>query len=62
MVTAEELMSTAEVSRVLEVVPDTVRLYGRTGILPALRLASGQRLYRRADVEALAHARAKSGA
>jgi DNA-binding transcriptional MerR regulator len=52
-------MMTAEVARYLEVVPNTVRLYEASGLLPAQRTATGVRIFRRLDVEAFAKRRAE---
>jgi len=54
-----ELLTTADVARILDVVPATVRLMERDGRLPALKTPGGQRLFRRSDVERLAAARAE---
>lgn len=45
---------TGDVARILEVSPDTVRLWERQGRLPALRTVRGVRLFDRRDVERLA--------
>ena len=55
----ERLLNTSGAAKILAVVPDTVRLWERTGRLPALRTESGMRLFRRQDVEALAARRAQ---
>ena len=52
-----ELLTTADVARILGVVPATVRLMERDGRLPALKTPGGQRLFTRSDVEHLAAAR-----
>lgn len=49
----EILYTTADVARVEDVTPATVRAWERTGKLPALRTISGQRIFRGADVEAM---------
>jgi excisionase family DNA binding protein len=52
-------LSTADASRLLGVTPATVRGMARRGALPvATTTESGIRLFRRADVEALARKRA----
>ena len=51
---ALELLSCADVGRVLKVGPQRVRQLERTGRLPAIRTAGGWRLFRREDVERLA--------
>lgn len=50
----DQLLSVADASRILNVVPATVRAMERAGRLPALRTAGGIRLFRREDVERLA--------
>ena len=57
-----EWMLTNEAAQALEVSPETVRVFHRTGLLPATRTAGGVRLFRRSDVEALARERAKTRA
>ena len=47
-------LTTADAAKLLDVVPDTVRLWERNGLLRAIRTESGVRLFRRRDVEALA--------
>jgi excisionase family DNA binding protein len=54
---APQFLTTADVARALGVVPDTVRLWERAGKLPALRTASGVRLFAHADVQRLADKR-----
>lgn len=53
-----DLLTTADASKVLGVVPDTVRQWARRGLVPSLPTPSGQRLYRRGDIERLARDRA----
>jgi len=48
-----EFLLTADVARVLGVVPDAVRALARKGALPYTRTAGGVKLFRREDVEAL---------
>jgi DNA-binding transcriptional MerR regulator len=48
---------TSEAVRILDVAPDTVRLYERRGRLRALKTARGVRLFDRRDVERLARER-----
>jgi DNA-binding transcriptional MerR regulator len=50
-------MLTAEVARVADVTPATVRLWEKQGKLTATRTASGVRLFNRNDVEAIANSR-----
>lgn len=54
-----ELLTTADLARIADVVPDTVRVWERAGkITPAFRTPSGISLYRREDAERIAHERA----
>ena len=48
---------TSEVARILDVSPETVRLWERLGRLPALKTARGVRIFDRRDVERLARER-----
>lgn len=60
-----DYMTVGEVAKQLEVSPDTVRWWHRTGRLAAVRTCSGVRLIERRDVEqfaALRQRRSKSGA
>jgi DNA-binding transcriptional MerR regulator len=52
-------MLSADVAKLLDVTPATVRLMERRGTLPAERTTSGVRLFDRADVERLAKDRLK---
>jgi excisionase family DNA binding protein len=52
--TEEQLMTTQDAARVLGKSPATVRLYERTGKLPALRTVGMQRLFRQSEVLKLA--------
>jgi excisionase family DNA binding protein len=54
-----DLLTTNDAAKVLGVAPDTVRLYERTGRLPAVKTVSGVRLFWRADVEVFKTERAK---
>jgi len=47
-----DLLTTGDVAREAGNAADTVRYWERTGLLKATRTASGQRLFRREDVEA----------
>ncbi len=49
----------SDVAKIAGVTPSTVRLWERSGRLPAERTESGMRLFRRPDVEALVKRRAK---
>jgi DNA-binding transcriptional MerR regulator len=49
---AADLLTTAGAAKILDRTPDTVRLWERMGKLHAIRTVSGQRLFRRGDVEA----------
>ncbi len=46
-----DLMMTADVARLAEKTPATVRHWERTGQLPAMKTVSGRRVFSRADVE-----------
>jgi DNA-binding transcriptional MerR regulator len=61
---ADDLMTASDAGRILGVSVDMVRLLARGGTLPFMSTISGVRLFRRADVDALAkrRERAKSGA
>jgi excisionase family DNA binding protein len=54
----DELLSTRDAGKLLNISSDGVRYLERRGKLPAQFLRSGQRLFRLADVEKLARARA----
>lgn len=49
----DELLSASEVAPLLHVTEETVRHWAKTGKLRHVLLPSGQRRYRRADVEAI---------
>jgi len=49
----EELLLPREVAAILRVTPRTLRNWDRRGILVPVRLPTGQKRYRREDVEAL---------
>ena len=51
------LLLTTEAARILEVSPETVRLWERNGRLPALKTSRGVRLFKRSDIERLRDAR-----
>lgn len=44
-------MTTGDAAKQVGVAPDTIRLWERLGRLPALRTASGVRLFQRTDVD-----------
>jgi excisionase family DNA binding protein len=50
----EEFVGSCEAAQILGKTPDTVRLMARKGTLKAVIVTRHGRLYRRADVEALA--------
>lgn len=52
--TTDPTLLTSDAARVLGVTADAVRDMERRGVLPAVRTASGVRLFSRADVERLA--------
>jgi excisionase family DNA binding protein len=54
----EELLTTRDVSKLLDISTEWVRALERQGRLPALKTRSGQRLFMAADVEAFAQQRA----
>jgi predicted site-specific integrase-resolvase len=54
-----ELLPCALVARLANVTTETVRSWDRRGVLKALRTASGMRLFRREDVDALIAKRAQ---
>ena len=54
-----DLLTPAGASRILGVVPATVRQMAISGRLPAIQTESGMRLFRRDDVERLAVDRAR---
>jgi len=47
-------LTTSSAARELGVAEGTVRLMERRGVLPAVRLSSGMRIFRRVDVERVA--------
>lgn len=59
---SETLLTTKSAALRLGVVGETVRLWERTGRLPAIRTESGQRLFRLGDVERLAAQRQRETA
>ena len=56
-----DLLTTADAARVLDISPDGVRWLTRNGRLPAIRTRSGVRLYFNRDVELLRDARGRRG-
>jgi DNA-binding transcriptional MerR regulator len=59
----DDLMTSVDAGRILDVTPDMVRLLAREGRLTAaIQTIRGVRLFRRADVEKLADARAATRA
>ena len=54
MNTESTLLLTSEVARSLNVSSDSIRLWERTGRLPAQRTAAGVRVFRREDVDRFA--------
>jgi excisionase family DNA binding protein len=59
LTTVDSWLTTSAVARLVDRTADTVRHWHRIGLLPAMRTESGQRLFRRADVEALLERRAQ---
>ena len=49
----QDLVTVSEVARVLRVSEQTVRNLDRRGILQALRLSNGTRVFKRGDIEKL---------
>lgn len=58
---ADELLSTNDAAKILGVTPDNIRYLERRGKLKAEYTHSGQRIFRRGDVEAAARARDVTG-
>lgn len=56
-----DLLTVADASRILRLVPATVRHLADSGKLPVMRTESGMRLFCRQDVERLAAARNAKG-
>jgi len=56
----KDLLLAAGVARLCGVTPATVRLWERTGRLPAVRTADGVRIFRREDVTRLASERERT--
>jgi excisionase family DNA binding protein len=48
-----EVLTVSEAVHVLDVAAQTVRDWADTGKLPALRTGTGQRIFRRSDVETM---------
>jgi excisionase family DNA binding protein len=55
---ADPLLTASDAARILGLSRDMVRVLARSGRLPSTRTANGYHLFRRADVESLARARA----
>jgi excisionase family DNA binding protein len=55
----DDLMTATDAGRILGVSVDMVRVLARNGGLPFMSTIGGVRLFRRADVDALARARAQ---
>ena len=53
-----EILSTSTAARELNVAAQTVRLWERTGKLPAVKTTDGRRLFSRSDIEKLKRERA----
>lgn len=58
----DDLMTAADAARILDLSSDMVRLLARGGGIPFLATVRGVRLFRRADVDALARERARQRA
>ena len=50
---AETPLLTSEAAKILDVTPETIRMWERMGKLPAMKTAKGVRLFRREDVDRL---------
>ena len=50
---SQQIFTTGEVARRIFKSPEAVRLYERTGRLPAMRTPGGQRIFREEDVARL---------
>lgn len=50
---SDDLLTTGEAARLLEVSIDTLRRWGEAGRIPMSRTPTGSRRFRRADVEAI---------
>lgn len=59
--TEPDLLTTSVAARQLGVAEGTVRLMAQRGELPALRLSSGMRVFRREDLERVRNERANRG-
>jgi len=57
-----DLVFTSEAARILEVSPETVRLWERAGKLAALRVSGGVRLFERSEIEKVARERTTGAA
>lgn len=53
----QDLLTPAEVARLLDVTPETVRGWANAGKIPVLRTQTGRRLFERDQVERLAQER-----
>lgn len=49
----DDLLTTGQAARRLQVSLDTVRRWGKAGRIPMIRTPTGNRRFRRSDVEAL---------
>jgi excisionase family DNA binding protein len=57
---ADDLMTASDAGRILGVSVDMVRLLAKNGALPFMSTIGGVRLFRRADVDALARNRERT--
>ena len=55
-----ELLTTSQAAKILDLSPDSIRRFEREGILSAIRVGKGQRLFRQAEVETLRVERKKA--
>ena len=56
----EKLITTSEAAKVLDLSADSVRKFEREGILSAIKVGKGQRLFAKSEVEKLHAQREKS--
>ncbi len=59
MITEQKFLSVTQAARALDLSADSIRRLERAGILPAIRVGKGERLFTPQDVENLAAERAR---
>jgi excisionase family DNA binding protein len=52
-----DLLTTGEAARLLDLSPDSVRRFEREGLLSAIRVGKGQRLFTKSEIERLSDQR-----